>query len=186
EPDIVTRTCEICFEAKPQLNDFPAFSRCKHPPASCRLCILKHLRWRLMSFRDWRTFTCPSCGLLTSVPELKVALGERVSGYIDNWIKYSGSWRQGTWQGCPEINCKFSGKVRKGSKARLKCPKCGAESCFNHQDLWHTSMTCRQYDIQMPAEEKMSQLFLDKNTKRCPECHVRALKPEHCDTGVCK
>ncbi|CAF3828790.1 unnamed protein product [Rotaria sordida] len=57
------------------------------------------------------------------------------------------------------------------SSPEVICIKCQLRTCFTHRTIWHTGITCAEYDLQqsqLPDDGTCA--WLDQNTKRCPQC----------------
>ncbi|CAF3892259.1 unnamed protein product, partial [Rotaria sp. Silwood1] len=73
------------------------------------------------------------------------------------------------------------------SSPEVICIKCQLRTCFTHRTIWHTGMTCAEYDLQqsqLPDDGTCA--WLDQNTKRCPQCRWYIEKNAGCNEMKCR
>lgn len=70
----------------------------------------------------------------------------------------------------------------------VTCLKCQQTTCFKHRIVWHTDMSCEQYDIlkSQPSENSATSKWLEMFTKQCPQCQWHIQKSEGCDHMTCR
>ena len=68
------------------------------------------------------------------------------------------------------------------------CNQCQKQTCFKHRTIWHTDMSCDQYDIvqSQPSENSATDKWLEIFTKQCPQCKWYIQKNEGCDHMTCR
>lgn len=68
------------------------------------------------------------------------------------------------------------------------CTKCNRSTCRKHRTIWHTDMTCDQYDLlqNQPTENDANQTWLRLFSKQCPKCFWNIQKNEGCDHMTCR
>ncbi|CAF1039876.1 unnamed protein product [Rotaria sordida] len=73
------------------------------------------------------------------------------------------------------------------SSPEVICIKCQLRTCFTHRTIWHTGITCAEYDLQqsqLPDDGTCA--WLDQNTKRCPQCRWYIEKNAGCNEMKCR
>jgi hypothetical protein len=70
----------------------------------------------------------------------------------------------------------------------VTCVKCNRPTCFKHRVVWHTDMSCDQYDIlkSQPSETDANNKWLEMFSKQCPQCQWHIQKYEGCDHMTCR
>lgn len=74
------------------------------------------------------------------------------------------------------------------SNPAVTCIKCNRRTCFKHRVIWHTDMTCDQYDLleNQPSETAANNKWLELFSKQCPQCRWHIQKNEGCDHMTCR
>ena len=74
------------------------------------------------------------------------------------------------------------------SNPTVTCVKCNRCTCFKHRAIWHTDMTCDQYDLlnSQSSETDANNKWLELFSKQCPQCHWHIQKSEGCDHMTCR
>jgi hypothetical protein len=67
---------------------------------------------------------------------------------------------------------------------KVICIKCKGETCSYHGIIWHTGLTCHQYDGEKTVDNP-SKKWIHRNTKQCPRCHRNIQKNGGCDHMAC-
>lgn len=72
----------------------------------------------------------------------------------------------------------------------LSCSKCSHQYCFQHGDAHFTDMTwdgCLAFQEKQAnlAEEKLTQRWIQQETKYCPQCHAHSKKQDGCNLVTC-
>ena len=67
------------------------------------------------------------------------------------------------------------------------CIKCHQRTCAHHRVIWHIGMTCQQYDqLNILSNDSKTQVWLKKNSKKCPKCRSHIQKISGCDHMTCR
>jgi hypothetical protein len=66
----------------------------------------------------------------------------------------------------------------------MVCSECGKEFCFEHGGA-HPNRTCAEYEQEHQIEIKANAVFLDTNTKQCPNCQAPTQKNKGCNHMTC-
>lgn len=88
---------------------------------------------------------------------------------------------------CAYPDCK-SGQFHDTSNSarrRLVCVTCDRQTCSFHRIIWHTGLTCEQYDREQ-ANNNAAKRWIGINTKQCPRCHRNIQKNGGCNQMTCK
>lgn len=91
------------------------------------------------------------------------------------------------WRWCPAEGCGH-GHLHKPRKSPwVSCSRCHTKICFKHQRLWHTGMTCQEFDAAGDEDqaEAKNVLEIKRTTKPCPFCKIRIKKEGGCNYVVC-
>jgi len=102
---------------------------------------------------------------------------------FNNFLKTSPDFR---W--CSGTNCGSGQEVDGGgSNSFFTCAKCLTKTCFHHKVVWHTGLTCRDYDYWIiQNEDNATSNYIAMNTKQCPKCQSVVEKDGGCDHMTCK
>ncbi len=88
---------------------------------------------------------------------------------------------------CVNPSCGSGAVWRGGEKCHglIRCRDCDAAQCFRHGLPWevHIGMSCRDYDQTI---EEATRSFLERRTKKCPNCSVLMMKGDACFHMTCK
>ena len=70
----------------------------------------------------------------------------------------------------------------------VTCIKCNRPTCSKHHSVWHTDMSCDQYDIliSQSTDTDVNDKWLQLFSKECPQCHFHIQKIEGCDHMTCR
>ncbi|CAF3071419.1 unnamed protein product, partial [Rotaria sp. Silwood2] len=69
-------------------------------------------------------------------------------------------------------------------RREVTCIKCKRKICSFHGVIWHTGMTCDQYD-QHQVEDIQSKNWISKNMKKCSQCQRNVEKNGGCNHITC-
>jgi len=86
---------------------------------------------------------------------------------------------------CAYPNCGSGQEVIGGVKENnfFKCVKCNHKTCLKHRVVWHSEMTCQEYETNVEPNTR----WVNANTKECPRCKVPIEKADDgCDHMTCK
>jgi hypothetical protein len=78
--------------------------------------------------------------------------------------------------------------IAESSNPAVTCVKCNRRTCFKHRVVWHTDMTCDQYDVleSQSSETDANNKWLEFFAKQCPKCQWNIQKNEGCDHMTCR
>ncbi len=73
------------------------------------------------------------------------------------------------------------------SNPMVTCIKCKKKTCAFHRRIWHIGMTCQEYDqSKRLSVDQNTQIWLEKYSKKCPQCQSYIQKISGCDHMTCK
>ncbi|KAK4456890.1 hypothetical protein QBC42DRAFT_309774 [Cladorrhinum samala] len=186
--------CIVCLEPK-AASDFPTKPltvTCEHPPSTCLGCIRIAIAVNLDT-KPLSRIACPECEEILS-PEAIQRYADDVARqkYNDMVIRQALEGFEGfIWcaSGCG------SGQIHDGGVDQpiVKCNSCGGQTCFQHRSLWHSGVSCEEWDlirsfptpstvdggpsgggildrIRRTREIQASEEIIGKISKRCPGC----------------
>ncbi|CAF4692748.1 unnamed protein product [Rotaria sp. Silwood2] len=84
---------------------------------------------------------------------------------------------------CPYSDCN-SGQLQdtnENLKAHIACVHCQRMICSFHRTLWHTGMTCDEYDRCQTSTNSSTKFWLKQHTKSCSKCRRPIEKKSGCD-----
>ena len=67
----------------------------------------------------------------------------------------------------------------------MVCENCGAQSCYNHEVIWHADQSCTEYDKLKKKSDFATVKYISKETKACPGCSIPIEKDGGCDHITC-
>jgi len=181
-----SRKCEICLDSKP-VSAFNKMSFCDHHMHYCSECWKKHLTAEIQ-FKGKIDLKCLTCKKNVEEPDLKKIVDKAEYERYDllrfnNYLKTLPDFR---W--CSRTNCGTGQEVDGGgSNSFFTCAKCSTKTCFHHKVVWHTGLTCRDYDYWIiQHEDNATSNYIAMNTKQCPKCQSVVEKDGGCDHMTCK
>lgn len=76
----------------------------------------------------------------------------------------------------------------------VTCSDCGHKMCFTHRVMWHTGLTCADFDNPEEEETKTQrrervrreEMEVRKTVRPCPRCQVDIEKDGGCDNMYCE
>ena len=172
------KSCEICYEIK-EISSFFTISICGH--SFCRDCIKNFFQEKINSAQVVK-ISCPAgCNYDFQEEEIrKIFVNE--PKMFEKYLKFKyvtliNLDPHKMW--CPGNNCDNI-LTRNGNEIKIKCDKCGLETCFNCRLAWHEKATCEK------AMEKEFKLYKRKfQIKNCPKCKSRIEKNGGCNHMRC-
>ncbi|KIW65741.1 hypothetical protein PV04_07967 [Phialophora macrospora] len=190
--------CAICFVDYRLVEGSlqPSKPECKHDVTICNDCFGRCLKHELGE-RNCETIKCPdpNCAEVLGPKEIKLASQvleepEIITRY-DELLFLARLSKDPTFRWCNRLNPKCdSGQLIQGvsaSSPAWTCQRCQTQNCFTHRSLWHTGLTCEQFDagdtVKGLAEEMIARM-----TKKCPArgCGRRLVKNGRCKDMHCK
>jgi len=171
--ELETRECIICAEEKPVVrNSFPTFISCDHGANTCLDCYSQQTATVLGRDRTdgWSKITCLECDGVVTKEELQGVLPRRLVKELNNLSKQATYASDDAWRWCLAPGCGHGGIYDESKGVMIKCRKCGARSCFNHQVKWHEGYSCENYELSHPDSPitKTNEDLIKKTTKPCP------------------
>ena len=131
-----TRECVICTETKRVYRNFPQLCN-DHAAETCLQCLTQHTVTRLEEARTWEACTCPQCNNVLPTGDIQAALPRPTVRELTNLIKRAESSSEEAWRWCLASGCDHGSLQKAGKDGMIKCRKCKAKACFQHQVPWH-------------------------------------------------
>lgn len=194
----ITRECAVCATVKPYSQFLGNYSEtCHHLERSvCDSCVYDNTKFLVENtsiYDDQVQCPEPNCNAtfdFHAIRDILLASGKShlvfekydkklISRYLEEMTEF-------VW--CAH-EC-ASGQLHdleQSSNPEVICIKCQLRTCFRHRTVWHTGMTCAEYDLQqkqLPDDGTCA--WLDQNTKRCPQCRWYIEKNSGCDEMKCR
>ncbi|CAF1355530.1 unnamed protein product [Rotaria sordida] len=174
---ILTRECDVCLLIKSEQDFSPAYStRCRHKFRHvCNLCTYMSIKVILDDIISGQVL-CPEskCLINFNSDEISQVLAinkdhvllEKYHSYLDR--QFLDNLDDFYW--CAH-GCDSGQIVERKSPQDLKitCITCAKDTCIFHRVKWHEDMTCDQYDQLHPSIDSMTNKWMKKNSKKCPE-----------------
>ncbi|RHW72222.1 E3 ubiquitin-protein ligase [Trypanosoma brucei equiperdum] len=192
-PPLVKNTepivCPVCEESV-SVGDGVALARCHH--FFCAECLRRNLVYAVNKSQDLLERRCPKQGccslvtmsaleLLLPPQELKRAQQRFLTEYLSN---------HPSMRCCPnELPC--DGIVRVAVPRRsgpdVCCARCDLQFCFKCTGKPHAPATCEMLEKwrKLVKEYEPSLVYIQSNTKECPNCHVPIEKDKGCNHMTC-
>ncbi|CAF1353099.1 unnamed protein product [Adineta ricciae] len=187
-----TKQCQVCFDEKSQEEFKKIYShRCSHVERRiCDSCLYQHVK---QEFGKMCTDSarCPelNCRINFSAKTIQRILSDKNDKALLE--KYERFILHRQLEMMPEfIWCAHGcgmGQLNDGGDENniVRCAKCRQQTCFTHKSVWHTDMTCAEYDAVCNSEQRASQSWISQNCKKCPKCSARIEKASGCDHMTC-
>jgi hypothetical protein len=192
-----TRECAVCAMDKPQHEFQGNYSdTCRHVERTvCDSCVYENIKYLVESTSVYdEQVTCPeqNCNgtftfdviryILLSTGKNHVIFEQYDQHLINRRLEQMTEF---VW--CAhECGSGQLHDLEGFSSPEVTCIKCKNRTCFTHRTLWHTGLTCAEYDLlesQRPNDG--SHTWLELNTRRCPQCRWYIEKKAGCDQMTC-
>ncbi|KAH7344057.1 hypothetical protein B0J17DRAFT_645191 [Rhizoctonia solani] len=188
-------TCLICLETPEHTNTWAMPSaHCTHGLVACKTCVREYIVHKI-TVEGSATLICPHLGC-RRVLEYKDVV-KRIQDDTACLDRYNALVGQADLEKHPNfVWCMNSlcgrGQIHKEGAAVpvVICEHCYTRSCFKHRVLWHSGLTCEQYEscTKYKQENRASEEYIAKHAKRCPNlsCRRPILKIDGCDHMTCR
>ena len=187
-----THECIVCMEEK-SLENFTNIDEdsCEHIQRTvCNSCVYENTKVLIENAMVYLgDITCPepNCHTVFSLQTIQLILviigknRELFDRYDQQLISLRPNF---VWcaYGCG------SGQLHAISDPIVTCIKCSRSTCFNHRGIWHTDLTCDEYDLieEQSTETDANNKWLELFAKKCPNCNWYIQKNEGCDHMTCR
>ena len=195
----LARECIVCMTEK-SAEEFLDINNvsCKHVERTiCNACIYENTKVLVEnSMFSSEEVTCPepNCNEILSFQTIRLILviigkNKELFERYDQDITYHHLLQRSDFIWCA-YGC-GSGQLHDfsaGLNSRVTCIKCNRCTCFKHRVVWHTNMTCDQYDLieNQSTETDANRKWLELCAKQCPHCRSYIQKNEGCDHMTCR
>ncbi|KAL5638030.1 hypothetical protein ACGC1H_002335 [Rhizoctonia solani] len=183
-------SCSVCLEAMAPSVWVRPTAGCRHEPRICEPYLGQYV---IHAIREGSTeVLCPDVGCRRQMDRKDVA------GYIrgdpvclnryHTLVAQRELERQPNFVWCQNTRCGRGQVHHKGDASPLViCHYCHSRSCFRHRAIWHSGLTCDDYDLVILHDEEIqaSEDYIGKHTKQCPNCRRPIEKTTGCDHMTC-
>ena len=196
----ITRECAVCMRDK-SLDEYEGIygDSCVHIERSiCNSCVYENTRHlvenSIVYFDDIRCpeWNCDRVFDYDGIRQLLVHIGKNETLFA----QYDQHLMNFQLSKMPEFRwCAYgcgSGQLydiaQSSTNPAITCAKCNRPTCFKHRVVWHTDMTCDQYDLleSQSSETAANNKWLELFSKQCPQCRWHIQKNEGCDHMTCR
>ena len=189
------RACSICFESKlpadfPASEDLP--TACAHNRDICRACITTSITDGIVQ-KPRDHMGCPECGARWDDCFLKLYAQPEAFAVFEALDVLRVLEAMPEFRRCLRPRCNGGQLHEAGDAAPIvTCIECGYKTCFTHRVVWHTGLTCKDFDMSEETEEKTRDRVNTEEKKvreivrPCPRCNVDIEKTGGCDNMYCK
>ena len=197
--NLITRECIVCVIEK-SFDQFEGIygDACAHFERTvCNSCVYENTKCRIEdSMIYYENVVCPepNChGVFDyyGIQQILLFIGKNNALFeqYDQHLIYCNLEK------IPEfIWCAYgcgSGQMHdlvEASNSIVTCVKCNRRICFKHRAIWHTDMSCDQYDLltSQPSENDANNKWLELFAKQYPQCQWYIQKNEGCDHMTCR
>ena len=97
-------------------------------------------------------------------------------------------------QHCRHPKCESVYQIYAKETEWITCPTCSGRTCIQCDTVWHTNLTCEQYQRQRAEEaerkarseeEQAATEYVSAHAKTCPKCQAPGEKVSGCDHMTC-
>lgn len=192
-----TRECSVCAMEKPVYEFQGKYSDgCLHSHRTvCDLCIYEHVKYLVQNTIIYdEQVICPEqhCDGTFNFETIRYLLLSTGKNHIifeqyDDHLIHRRLEQMTEFVWCAH-EC-GSGQLHDlggSSSQEVVCIKCKQRTCFTHRTIWHTGLTCADYDLfRSEVPDDASHTWLEQNTKRCPQCRWYIEKNAGCHQMKC-
>ena len=190
------RYCQICFVT---LTTATApcsgiTSTCKHEPDFCLPCLHRNIDIQMAS-KLWNQITCPHshCRSTLEYADVKKVAARSSFERYDNYVLSQALGEIDDFVKCAHEGCTFSGLADKQRENFMICAACEGKTCLGCKRIWHGELSCGKNAEKLESDqttrirqEAASKKYLEKKSKRCPNCGVKIIKHSGCNHMTCK
>ncbi|UJR12356.1 hypothetical protein I4U23_016533 [Adineta vaga] len=195
----ITRECIVCMTEK-SLNEFEGIysDSCIHIERTvCNSCVYENTKSLVAdSIIYFEDITCPelNCHAIldyNGIRQILVNIGNNQT-FFEQYDQHLINLQLSLMSDF--IWCAYgcgSGQlydITGSENPAVTCLKCNRRTCFKHRVIWHTDMTCDQYDLleSQSSESDANNKWLELFTKKCSQCQWYIQKNEGCDHMTCR
>ena len=197
-PDLSDKICPVCYCELEEDNSL--FLKCYHK--ICKECYIEYIQNKLKTEPLNILFTfCPlkGCNLYLTRTIYRKCITEKkmqiifAKSIISNFIQTNKNIKI-----CPNPSCNYSIKSQDNLPKEIKC-KCGTLFCFSCLKESHIPCSCDMINIWNNIHSELRKsfgeeideyeenfLWVNKNTKKCPNCGVTIEKNQGCNHMTCR
>jgi hypothetical protein len=195
----ITRECIVCMTEK-FLDEFEGIygDSCVHIERTvCNSCVYENTKCLVEdSMIYYGDITCPEVNChgifdYNGIRQILLFIGKNNALFeqYDQHLIYLSLQQMPDFIWCA-YECGSGQLYDLGGSANpaVTCVKCNRCTCFKHRVIWHTDMSCDQYDLlkNQPSETDANNKWLELFTKQCPQCRWHIQKNEGCDHMTCR
>ncbi|CAF3470638.1 unnamed protein product [Rotaria sp. Silwood1] len=194
----ITRECVVCVTDK-SIDEFEGIfaDTCVHIERTiCNSCVYENTKYIVedsMSYVGDVSCPEPNCNGKfdhNGIRQILLFIGKNKQLFekYDLHLMYRQLEHMPEFLWCA-YNCGSGQLYETGSSnPAVTCKKCNRSTCFKHRVVWHTDMSCDQYDLlnNQPSETDATNKWLEIFAKQCPQCHWHIQKYEGCDHMTCR
>lgn len=184
----VVGNCGIC-------RDETALKRvsggCRHEEIFCQNCISEYIGSRINTRSSAKEITCPQPGCKGCVlPEemlVHVKSSQVLRDRVERFLLRETLREDPLFKDCAKEGC-LSGGFFESWASYIVCMECSSKTCVRHDVLWHSGVSCEEYDLSMQeekcADDTSNLKYLEQQTRICPGCGVRVEKESELDCNA--
>lgn len=187
------RECTICLESQ-ALDQYDGNhgARCRHTRRTvCNQCVYKFSKFQLENVSKTKV-TCPEPGCaqefsyeeihgISEIGRDKTLFDQYDLGLTLTLLKQNPEF---IWCAHPGCSSGQLHDVSLSPRCAVVCIKCQRTTCSFHRMIWHTGLTCEQYDDRKVNSIRTNN-WIQNNTKPCPRCQSNIEKNGGCHHMTC-
>lgn len=177
--------CGICFTLLSETKSTNLL--CGHQ--FCANCWCQYITVKILDDGEGNMIKCPDpdCKMLIDDEAIMELVSTNVKERFQMLMTNTFIMSNPLFHWCRTPDCEFVIRVQKVERLPVLC-KCGIESCFECGEIWHDSVTCELLNrwIQYSKEDPETNMWIQKNSKKCPKCTIPIEKNGGCNHMTCK
>jgi E3 ubiquitin-protein ligase RNF144 len=194
----ITHECAVCAMDKPQHEFQGNYSdECLHVGQTvCDSCIYENTKYLIKNTSIFdEQVTCPEYNCngtfnFDTIRHILLSTGENhiVFEQYDEHLIHRRLEQMTEFVWCAhECGSGQLHDLEGSSTQEVTCIKCRQRTCFTLRTVWHTGLSCADYDLfRSDVPDDASHTWLEGNTTRCPQCRWHIEKNAGCSQMKCR
>eukprot|EP01061_Rhynchopus_euleeides_P012923 TRINITY_DN22710_c0_g2_i1.p1 TRINITY_DN22710_c0_g2~~TRINITY_DN22710_c0_g2_i1.p1 ORF type:complete len:244 (+),score=49.09 TRINITY_DN22710_c0_g2_i1:106-837(+) len=185
-----TGKCALCFDRKVL---YKPTLQCSHEPNACRECLQEYINSKVSDGGsgivqwDVPAIPCITCkAMMDPTADVAAFASSEDAQRLDRILLMALLRKMPDFVWCMGSEC-GCGQIHSGGTDNpiVKCHQCDSRACFECGVRWHAGKTCAAFKEAMKQDNKLTDVFLERETKKCPKCLTHIQKRSGCDHMTC-
>jgi len=163
---------------------------CRHSEVLCQDCISQYIDTRMNTRSSAKEIICPECRVCILPEEILVhSKGNSVMhSRVERFLLREALREDPSFKDCANEGC-LSGGYFDSWASYIVCMECSSSTCIRHGVLWHSGISCEEYDLSLgqSADDGILKYLEENGGRQCPTCGngIQKVDVGDCDALAC-